>query len=113
MPNREYGLQCVQFSDLTPKSDSDAPDVIFLYVQAASPSKDTLGATNGISQTAASIARAIGPASATSLFALSTQRQDIAGGNLVYCVLIVLTVIATGVSRMLPAEPWQKPIDKE
>jgi hypothetical protein len=83
-------------------------DVIFLYVQASSPSKSTLGATNGIAQTAASIARAIGPASATSLFAFSIQRQDIAGGALVYWILGALTVCAAGVSRMLPVEPWYK-----
>lgn len=81
-------------------------NVIFLYVQASSPSRDTLGATNGIAQTAASIARAIGPAGATSLFALSMARQDIAGGMLVYWVLGFVTIAAAGVSRMLPAEPW-------
>lgn len=83
-------------------------DVIFLYVQASSPSKSTLGATNGIAQTAASIARAIGPASTTSLFAFSIQRQDIARGTLVYWILGALTVFAAGVSRMLPVEPWYR-----
>jgi hypothetical protein len=94
-------------------SDISFPDVIFLYVQASSPSKSTLGATNGIAQTAASIARAIGPASTTSLFAYSIQRHDTAGGALVYCILGALTVVAAAVSRMLPAEPWNTTVGKE
>lgn len=88
-------------------------NIIFLYVQASSPTKETLGAVNGIAQTMASIARAIGPASATSLFALSMQRKDIAGGYLVYCVLGALTVVAVGVSRLLPAEPWRRSVKEE
>ena len=99
------------------KSDNDTlctlantalPDVIFLYVQASSPTKETLGVINGISQTVASIARAIGPASATSLYALSMQRQDISGGYLVYYVLGVLSLISMGISRKLPSEPWRR-----
>lgn len=88
-------------------------NIIFLYVQASSPTKETLGAVNGIAQTMASIARAIGPASATSLFALSMQRKDIAGGYLVYCVLGALTVVAVGVSRLLPAEPRRRSVKEE
>jgi hypothetical protein len=79
--------------------------VIFLYVQAASPSQATLGATNGIAQTAASIARAIGPASATSLFAFSMQRPDVMGGALVYYILGAVTIVAIATSRMLPSNP--------
>lgn len=80
-------------------------DVVLLYVQAASPSQATLGATNGISQTGASIARSIGPASATSLFALSAQRPDLMGGNLVYWAFGFMTVLSIAASRMLPVEP--------
>ena len=82
--------------------------MIFLYVQAASPSQATLGATNGIAQTAASIARAVGPASATSLFALSMQRPDIMSGALVYYILGAVTIVAIAVSRMLPSDPHAK-----
>ncbi len=79
--------------------------MIFLYVQAASPSQATLGATNGIAQTAASIARAIGPASATSLLAFSMQRPDVMSGALVYYILGAVTIVAIAASRMLPAHP--------
>jgi hypothetical protein len=88
-------------------------DVIIIYVQASPSSKSTLGATNGIAQTAGSVARAIGPASVTSLFSLSLQRQDIAGGNLVYYILAILTVASVGFSRMLPAEPWRRSIEHD
>ncbi|CAE6425017.1 unnamed protein product, partial [Rhizoctonia solani] len=56
---------------------------IAIYVNSSAPSKDSLGTLNGISQTIASIIRAIGPATATSLFALSVEK-NIIGGNLVY-----------------------------
>lgn len=83
-------------------------NVIFLYVQASSPSQETLGATNGIAQTVASIARAIGPAATTSLFAVTMQRPDILGGSLVYTLLIIVTIGAVCASRRLPAEPWAR-----
>jgi hypothetical protein len=90
---------------------SQTIDVIFLYVQGASPSASALGATNGIAQTCASIARAIGPAGATSLFALSVQRPDIANGMLVYIVLLLFTFVAIAGSRALPDEPWSMQVD--
>ncbi|KAH0833279.1 MFS general substrate transporter [Lanmaoa asiatica] len=75
--------------------------VIFIFVTRAAPNKQSLGSTNGLSQSLTSIARAIGPALTTSLFALSKQ-YNILGGNLVYVVLVILTTILVVLSQLLP-----------
>ncbi|KAI5988261.1 major facilitator superfamily domain-containing protein [Pisolithus marmoratus] len=75
--------------------------VIFVFVTRASPNKHSLGAMNGLSQTATSIARAIGPATFTSLFALSKE-YNLLGGNLVYVVLLILLCLLVFLSRRLP-----------
>ncbi|KAF9513234.1 hypothetical protein BS47DRAFT_1459060 [Hydnum rufescens UP504] len=48
---------------------------IFILVTKASPSRSCLGAVNGCAQTAASLMRAIGPASTTALFAVSVEKN--------------------------------------
>ncbi|KAG8734023.1 hypothetical protein FRC10_011997 [Ceratobasidium sp. 414] len=58
-----------------------------IFVTSAAPSRSSLGTLNGISQTTISVIRAIGPATATSLFALSVER-NLLGGWFVYAVLI-------------------------
>ncbi|KAI5988258.1 MFS general substrate transporter [Pisolithus marmoratus] len=75
--------------------------VIFVFVTRASPNKHSLGTMNGLSQTATSIARAIGPATFTSLFALSKE-YNLLGGNLVYVVLLILLCLLVFLSRRLP-----------
>ncbi|KAF8335061.1 major facilitator superfamily domain-containing protein [Cantharellus anzutake] len=47
---------------------------IFVMITNAAPSKSLLGCTNGLAQTAASLMRAIGPAGATALFAVSVDK---------------------------------------
>ncbi|KIM27572.1 hypothetical protein M408DRAFT_330004, partial [Serendipita vermifera MAFF 305830] len=64
-------------------------------VRRAAPDKRILGSTYGVSQTIACVARALGPACVSSLFALSVDKQ-IMGGNLVWVVMA-----ATGMSCML------------
>lgn len=75
--------------------------VIFIFVTKAAPNKQSLGSTNGVSQSLTSIARAIGPASMTSLFAFSKQ-YNVLGGNLIYVILAILTTILVVLSRRLP-----------
>ncbi|KAI6040742.1 major facilitator superfamily domain-containing protein [Pisolithus marmoratus] len=75
--------------------------VIFVFVTRASPNKHSLGTMNGLSQTATSIARAIGPATFTSLFALSKE-YNLLGGNLVYVVFLILLCLLVFLSRRLP-----------
>ncbi|KAJ8582656.1 hypothetical protein M405DRAFT_749928, partial [Rhizopogon salebrosus TDB-379] len=62
----------------------------FLIITNSAPSKNVLGAINGLGQMSASVARAIGPALATSLFAFS-KKHNVLNGNAVYIVFIVLT----------------------
>ncbi|KAI6030874.1 major facilitator superfamily domain-containing protein [Pisolithus orientalis] len=75
--------------------------VLFVFVTRASPNKHSLGTVNGISQTTTSTARAIGPATFTSLFAFSRE-HDLLGGNLVYAVLLILLCLLVFLSRRLP-----------
>ncbi|KAF8553972.1 MFS general substrate transporter [Imleria badia] len=74
---------------------------IFMFVTRAAPNKRSLGSVNGLSQSFTSIARAIGPASTTSLFALSKE-FNILGGNLVYVILALLATTLVLLSRRLP-----------
>ncbi|KAK7019729.1 hypothetical protein VNI00_017968 [Paramarasmius palmivorus] len=84
---------------------------IFMFVTASAPSRSALGATNGLSQMAVSTARAIGPAMATSMFAMSVQEGWV-GGYAVYIVFIVLSVFAVGgLAVRLPKEIWEEADD--
>ncbi|KAI6106095.1 major facilitator superfamily domain-containing protein, partial [Pisolithus thermaeus] len=75
--------------------------VIFVIVTKASPNKHSLGTVNGLSQTTTSIARAVGPATFTSLFAFSKE-HNFFGGNLAYVVLLLLLCLLVFLSRRLP-----------
>ncbi|KAJ2934959.1 hypothetical protein H1R20_g2101, partial [Candolleomyces eurysporus] len=78
---------------------------IFMYVTASAPNKRSLGATNGLSQTTASVARAIGPALSTSLYSFSIQ-YNILGGYAVYAVLAGLSAGALLLAIQLPHRLW-------
>ncbi|KAL6298395.1 MFS general substrate transporter [Sparassis latifolia] len=79
---------------------------VFMFVTSSAPNKRSLGATNGIGQLVASIVRTIGPASATSLFAVSLERNWL-GGFAVYGILILLACLLFLVSLPLPRHPWK------
>jgi hypothetical protein len=74
---------------------------IFIFVTRAAPNKESLGSTNGLSQSLTSIARAIGPALTTSLFAFSKE-YNVLGGNLIYVILAILVTILVLLSQRLP-----------
>ncbi|OAX43835.1 MFS general substrate transporter [Rhizopogon vinicolor AM-OR11-026] len=76
---------------------------IFLFITASAPSKNVLGAINGLGQTSASVARAVGPALATSLFAFSKE-HNILNGNAVYVILIILGGGLRWLASQLPDE---------
>ncbi|KAG0694519.1 MFS general substrate transporter [Suillus ampliporus] len=76
---------------------------VFMFITASAPTKDVLGAINGLGQTSASVARAIGPALATSLFALSKEHNLLAG-NAVYVILIILAGALRWLGSQLPDE---------
>jgi hypothetical protein len=74
---------------------------IFMCITASAPNKRSLGATNGLSQMAVSISRAIGPAFSTSLFSFSVQ-HNILGGYGVYLLLVILVALALVLANFLP-----------
>jgi hypothetical protein len=79
-------------------------------VTSAAPNKRSLGTTNGVSQTSVSIARAIAPALATSLFSFSAE-HDLLGGYAVYVVFFVLSCFALLLALRLPHNPrpaWEE-----
>lgn len=76
-----------------------------MYVTSSAPTKTSLGAVNGISQTMVSIARAIGPAMATTLFSFCAEYRLLEG----YAVYLVFGVLTCGVlvlADMLPNQAW-------
>ncbi|TFY67352.1 hypothetical protein EVJ58_g1671 [Rhodofomes roseus] len=48
---------------------------VFMYITSSAPNRSSLGGTNGIGQLVAAFVRAVGPASATSLFAVSLEKN--------------------------------------
>ena len=83
-----------------------------MYVTASAPNKRSLGATNGLSQTTASIARAVGPAMASSLFSVSVQ-HNLLGGYAVYAITFVLSCFALLLAQHLPPEVWPEAEDRD
>jgi len=80
---------------------------VFIYIAAASPNQASLGATNGMAQLGVSIVRAIGPASATSMFSLSIKDSHHAW--MVYYYLIATACISICASLLLPRRLWNNP----
>ena len=75
-----------------------------LLVNAAAPSRAALGTTNGLAQSLASLSRAIAPASASVIFAVSVDK-GVAGGYLIWIVLVALSLAAIGTSWLLDDTP--------
>jgi MFS family permease len=81
---------------------------IFMYITASAPNKRSLGATNGLSQMAVSISRAVGPALSTSLFSFSVQHNILRGYG-VYLLLSILVLLALVLASLLPTHlPGEK-----
>ncbi|KAI9460711.1 MFS general substrate transporter [Russula earlei] len=79
---------------------------MLMYLSSASPNKRSLGTTNGLAQSVASVQRAVGPAVADWLFAYSIANQ-VLGGNFVYVVLLVLVCVGLYVASQLPRQTWR------
>ncbi|PFH48483.1 hypothetical protein AMATHDRAFT_149852 [Amanita thiersii Skay4041] len=62
-----------------------------LIVTSSAPSKNALGALNGLAQAIGSCMRAFSPTFASSLYAISLQRH-LAGGNAVYYILMAIII---------------------
>ncbi|KAF8878522.1 major facilitator superfamily domain-containing protein [Infundibulicybe gibba] len=80
---------------------------VSMYVIASSPNKHSLGATNGLAQTSVSLARALGPAVSTSLFALSIG-SNLLGGYAVHAILVVISCLAILPAVCLPEQVWEE-----
>ncbi|KAM6504169.1 Major facilitator superfamily domain containing protein [Amanita muscaria] len=80
---------------------------LFVYITTSPPNKNSLGATNGVAQTMVSVARAIGPGLATSLFALSLEK-NLLGGYAVYVVLFLFSCISLLFAVRLPPQVWDE-----
>jgi hypothetical protein len=81
-----------------------------MYITASAPTKRSLGATNGLSQTTVSIARAIGPAMSTSLFSVSVEK-NILGGYGVYALLSSISFLSLILASKLPGKVWEEKED--
>jgi len=77
-----------------------------MYVTSSVKSPRALGSVHGVGQTAASLARAIGPAMATSLFAYTLQ-NDLLGGLGVYVALITISLSCLPLAHKLPEKAWE------
>jgi MFS family permease len=75
-----------------------------MYTTAACPSPKVLGTVNGYAQMVISFTRALGPAGATTLFALSVE-NNWAGGYAVFWFFMALALVALWCTRFLPKEP--------
>lgn len=80
-----------------------APGSILILIAQGAPSRSALGVTNGLAQALGSVARALAPSVASSLFSLSLQWQTM-GGNMVYIVLAGLTLFGMSLAFSLPKD---------
>ncbi|KAG1848762.1 major facilitator superfamily domain-containing protein [Suillus subalutaceus] len=76
---------------------------VLMFVMASAPTNTVLGTINGLGQTSASTARAVGPALATSLFAV-LKECNLLAGNAIYVVLIMLAGVLRWLGSQLPDE---------
>ena len=91
------------------RADTDHWDVsgaALMYLSSAAPNKRSLGTTNGLAHTVASVQRTIAPAFADWLFAISIEK-NVLGGKLIYVVLLALVCVGLYVAAQLPRNMWK------
>ena len=86
-----------------------APGAALMYLSSAAPNRRSLGTTNGLAHSVASIQRTIAPAVADWLFAFSIEK-NVLGGNLVYVVLFALVCVGLYVAAQLPRNMWKRDV---
>ncbi|KAJ7486429.1 major facilitator superfamily domain-containing protein [Mycena galericulata] len=74
-----------------------------IFIMDAAPNKASVGSVSGLSQMVGTTLRSIAPSFASSLFSLSVK-NNLAGGYLVYIILIGLTLGAVRCSLLLPRQ---------
>jgi len=87
----------------------DVPGAMLMYLSSAAPNKRSLGTTNGLAHSVASVQRTIAPAVADWLFAFSIEK-NVLGGNFVYVVLLVLVCVALYIAAKLPRNMWKRDV---
>jgi hypothetical protein len=111
--HNRHGFQWVFFSVFSNRGrpfadheNSRSKGSVFMFIAAAAPNKRSLGATNGLAQTAVAIQRTVAPAGAASLFAFSLA-NDVLGGNFAYVVLLAVVSVGLCVAAQLPRHTWK------
>ena len=74
-----------------------------VLITDSAPCQSALGSVNGLAQAVGSVSRSLAPSVASSLFAISLQRNW-AGGNAVYYILMGIVACGIRLSFMLPKE---------
>ncbi|KAG6888134.1 hypothetical protein C0992_009547 [Termitomyces sp. T32_za158] len=77
---------------------------VFVLLLDSTPNRASLGAINGMAQAVGCITRAIAPTVASSLFSISLQRH-LAGGNMVFLILLGISMIGLRLTFLLPKRP--------
>jgi hypothetical protein len=84
--------------------DDNAPyfssGALQILITDSAPCQSALGSVIGLAQAIGCFARSFAPSAASSLFAVSLQR-DWAGGNAVYCILMGIATFGIRFSFML------------
>ena len=94
----------IQHTSLLTGMTSEIGSIQVIVVESVPPG-GPMGTANGLAQMASSGSRTVAPTLATSLFALSLQR-NLAGGNLVYYFFLGLTLVGIyGTSFLPPDKP--------
>ncbi|KAG5653633.1 hypothetical protein H0H81_011735 [Sphagnurus paluster] len=75
-----------------------------ILILDCAPTRASLGATNGIAQAVGSIMRSIAPSIASSLFSISLEHH-LAGGDMVFYILIGVALVGLRLTYLLPKKP--------
>lgn len=74
---------------------------IMILIIDSAPNRASVGATNGLAQAVGCAMRSIAPSAASSLFSISLERQ-LAGGNMVYIVIMGICILGLRSALLLP-----------
>lgn len=86
---------------LTRLTNGMAYGSIQIIIVDSAPNRASLASTNGLAQALGSFARSVGPSVASSLLSVSLER-NLAGGNMVYFVLLGCTSLGLRLTFLLP-----------
>ncbi|KAG5730040.1 hypothetical protein E4T56_gene5828 [Termitomyces sp. T112] len=78
---------------------------VFMYITASSPTPESVGTINGLSQMLSNSLQGVAPGMVSSLFVLSSEKNYL-GGNLVYIVLVTIAAVAIMAAWYLPHKLW-------